>query len=134
MYGDIWYMPGKKTLVSAILEDLKVNYLWSEYPKKLAPLSFEEVLRKAKNCDYWINLSDFENAEELASNDKRYTWFEAYQKKNMYAATKRKSKNGGNDFFETGLVKPNLILKDLAKIFYPEHFSKHELYFYKKLE
>jgi len=46
----------------------------------------------------------------------------------------RMSPNGGNDFWESGVVHPDLILKDLISIFHPEIAGQQTLYYYRKLE
>ncbi|MDR1896924.1 MAG: iron ABC transporter substrate-binding protein, partial [Prevotellaceae bacterium] len=42
--------------------------------------------------------------------------------------------NHGDDFWESGIVKPDVILKDMIKIFHPELLPEHELYFYRHLK
>lgn len=44
------------------------------------------------------------------------------------------NENGGNDYWESGVTNPHLVLADLIKIFHPELLPDHELYFYQKLE
>jgi len=41
---------------------------------------------------------------------------------------------GGNDFWETGVIRPDLILSDLITIFHPDIMESDSLYFYQKVE
>jgi iron complex transport system substrate-binding protein len=41
---------------------------------------------------------------------------------------------GGNDFFESGVINPHLILKDMIKIFHPDLLTDHQLHYYMKLK
>lgn len=46
---------------------------------------------------------------------------------------KRLNENGGNDYWETGVGNPHLILADLAKIFHPNLMADHELVFFRRI-
>lgn len=40
---------------------------------------------------------------------------------------------GGNDFWETGSFRPDIILQDIVQIIHPENKKKDSLFFYKRL-
>ena len=40
----------------------------------------------------------------------------------------RSTPNGGNDYYESGIVHPDLILRDLVKIFHPELIDEEFIY------
>ncbi len=48
----------------------------------------------------------------------------------VYHTTLRVNPEGGNDFWESGAVHPERILKDLAAIFNPGIFPEDSLYYY----
>ena len=52
---------------------------------------------------------------------------------NVYNCDKRISGNG-NDFWESGQVRPDLVLEDLIRIFHPEILEGRDLCYYRKLE
>jgi len=41
---------------------------------------------------------------------------------------------GGNDYWETGSLRPDLVLADLIKILHPDLLPEHELVFRRRLE
>ena len=41
---------------------------------------------------------------------------------------------GGNDYWETGTSRPDLVLADLLKIFHPELVPEHDLFFHRRLD
>ena len=43
----------------------------------------------------------------------------------MYNNNNRVNNFGGNDYWESGVVSPQLVLKDLVKIFYPDSYTAH---------
>ena len=43
------------------------------------------------------------------------------------------SKNGGNDYWESGVVHPERLLADLIHIMHPDMLPDRELYYYQRL-
>lgn len=134
-YGDIWYMPGGKSYLSQLIRDAGAMYvLENDTSHGVLHLSFEEVYQKAAKADYWINISSFKNLNEVHANDSRYTWFKAFKMKNIFNTIARVNSNGGNDYWESGMLNPDLILKDLIHIFHPGKLKNHSFMYYQKLE
>ena len=135
MYSDVWYMPGGKSWAGKYFRDASANYLWDGNDESGSiPLSFEAVYSVAHNADYWIGASSFESLAELSSQDSRYRSFKAFEQGNVYTYNARVNESGGNDFFEMGTARPDLVLSDLVKILHPGLLPDHELYFYRKLD
>ncbi|MXV37229.1 ABC transporter substrate-binding protein [Flavobacteriaceae bacterium Ap0902] len=135
MRGDIWYLPGGKSFSAQFFADAGGDYLWKEDTTEGSiNLDFEQVYDKAKDAEFWLNASDYKTISQLNDAHKNHRWFQAYKEGNVYSFAKRTNENGANDFFETGTVRPDLVLKDLISILHPEVLPDHELYFYQKLE
>lgn len=133
-YGDVWYMPGGRSYMAKLLEDAGAKYLWAnDNTSGSLPLSFEQVYTKAFNAEFWINTADWKSTADAITADPRNAYFSAVKKANIYNNNLRINKHGGNDYWERGLLNPNLILADLIKIFHPELLPSHQLIFYKKL-
>lgn len=134
-YGDVWYMPAGKSYLSQLIKDAGGKYLWAtDTHTGSLNLDFERVYQTASTADYWINISSFSSMEEVLGADPRYAKFNAFQMKNIFNNIARLNENGGNDFWESGMLNPDLLLEDLIHIFHPEMFSSQPLKFYKKLE
>jgi iron complex transport system substrate-binding protein len=130
-----WFVAGGKSFIARFIADAGGHYPWADNEERGGlPLDFETVLHKAENADYWINVILAENRAQLLKIDGRYKSFKAFEKGNIYSYTARKSENGGYDFFESAIVKPDLVLADLIKIFYPDLLPEQKLYYYKKLD
>ena len=71
--------------------------------------------------------------DEMIQSDERHRFFTSLKSGNIYNNNKRISSGGGSDFWESGVVYPNIVLKDLIKIFHPDIIPDHELYYYQKL-
>ena len=134
MFGDVWYLPAKNTLQAKLINDAKGNYIFNKKQSDNAlNLSFEEVYAEAKNATHWINPS-YNSLAQMKASYPNYSWFEAYKNGNVYNSNKRSNANGAQDYFEQGIIRPDIILNDLGKIFYPELFPNYELYFYQQLK
>ena len=134
MYGDIWYMPGGKSFSARYFKDAGAHYLWDDSDSQGAiNISFEEVLGRANKADYWLNASDFSDLNALSMSNKHYQLFNSFKEKNVYAYTNRK-KGKSNDYFESGALRSDLVLKDLIKIIHPSVLPNSELYYYKRLQ
>jgi iron complex transport system substrate-binding protein len=82
----------------------------------------------------WLNPGTAITKEDILAADSRFNDFKSFQNGRIYNNNKRMSLAGGNDFWETGVVRPDLILSDLITIFHPEIMEYDSLYFYQKVE
>jgi iron complex transport system substrate-binding protein len=135
VYGDAWFLPGGQNYAAKILNDAGCNYLYKDDSTSgFLELSFESVYNKAVDVDLWIGVGSYTNLDEIALADHRYTNLKAFKTKKAYTYNARIGATGGSEFLELGYLRPDIILKDLVKIAYPELLPDHELYFHKKLE
>lgn len=134
-FQDTWSMPGSRSYIAQLLADAGADYLWADDTSTGSqPLSFEEVFERARNADFWLNPGSWQSLSEIEAADERFTRFAAFQNGNVFNNNKRLNENGGNDYWETGVTNPHLILADLIKILHPELLPDHELYFYQQLK
>lgn len=129
-----WYVPGGNSFQAGLLKDAGAHYLWADNEESVSlPLDFEVVLSKALEADFWLNVSTFRSRVEMEAADERYALFSAYKNKQVYNNTKTMTSYFGNDYWETGAARPDLILSDLIQIFHPELLSADSLTFYERL-
>lgn len=134
MYGDVWYLPSGSVLQAKLIDDAKGNYVYNaKTGEQSLNLNFEQVYADAKEATHWLNPS-FSSLEEMKANYPNYAWIKAFKEENVYNSNKRMLESGAQDYFEQGIVRPDLILNDLGKIFHPELFPNYELYFYQQLK
>lgn len=134
MYKDIWYVPGADSWGAKLIKAAGGDYLFKDHPGTGSiQLSYEYVLEKAQEADFWIGASDHNTLEEMGKFDPRYTHFHAFENGQVYTYTKKKGAKGGVEYFELGYLRPDLILQDLIKIMYPEKSPDYTPYFYSRL-
>lgn len=130
-----WYMPGGQSYLAQLLRDGKADYCWfSDSTSGSFPLSFEVVYDKQGDADLWFGPAQCRNMEDLKALDDRYTLFESYKKGNVYCYTKRLKDSGANDWFEMGIMQPDVVFKDIIKILHPELLPNYEFHYYQQLK
>jgi len=134
LYEDKWYLPQGESWGAQFLANAGGNYLWQQTKGtgSLA-LSFEEVIEKGLNADFWIGPGQFTTLADLAKASENYTKFKAYKTKNIYTFSAKKGKTGGVIYYELAPNRPDIVLKDLVKILHPDLLPNHTLYFFQKL-
>ena len=118
-----------------MFDDAGANYIWRDNTENVSlSLDFEVVLSKAISADYWLNVSTFRSLDEISEADERFELFKAYKTQKVYNNTKTLTTYMGNDYWETGAARPDLILEDLVHIFHPDVNPNHVFNFYQKLK
>ena len=133
-FKDTWHIPYGNSWAAQFIEDANASYLWADKKGKGSiALNFESVLDKAKNANYWIAIGSYDSKEQLLASNSHYQQFDMFQKNNIYMSNK-KGETGGLLFYEVAPTRPDLILKDLIKIFHPQLLPNYELHFYTQLK
>lgn len=135
LYKDKWNLPAGESFTAQLYKDANADYLWkaSEGQGSLV-LSFETVFEKAEKAEYWIGSGYYTSMEEVAAANAHYQQFETFKTKEIYSFSKRRSENGGVEYFEFGPLQPDIVLKDLIKVVHPELLPGYEPYFLQKLD
>lgn len=135
MFKDTWYVPAGESFIAKFLADANLNYLWkgSEGTGSLS-LSFESVLDKAHDADFWIGCGSFETKDALVQKHESYEQFTPVKNGNLYTKSLKRGATGGIEFYEFAPIQPDLVLKDLIKIAHPELLPDYELRFYQRLK
>ncbi|MEO1214219.1 MAG: ABC transporter substrate-binding protein [Bacteroidota bacterium] len=94
-------------------------------------ISDEFVLEKAKEVDFIIS---FQSTTENWPPDSHMKDFPAFEKRNLYHHFSRYKDYGAYDWYQTASMRPDILLKDLIKLFHPEVLPEHELFFMDKIQ
>jgi iron complex transport system substrate-binding protein len=134
-FRDTWFISPGNSYAGQFIEDAGGNYLWDNTESSVSmPYSIEDVFLRALKADYWLNIGSVSSKREISSLDSRLESIPCYRDGNMYNNNKRISPSGGNDYWESGIINPHLILKDIAAILHPELFPDTGLIYYRKIE
>lgn len=134
LYGDTWYVAGGRSYVARLIADAGGDYLWADDSSTGGqPLAFEAVFDQARDADIWINPNYWMSLSDGLLEDERYAEFEAFASGAVYNNNARVTPMGGNDYYELGSARPDLLLADLIAIFHPDLLPDHDLFFYQQL-
>ncbi|MGD9977466.1 MAG: ABC transporter substrate-binding protein [Bacteroidales bacterium] len=133
-YRDVWYFPGGNNYLSKLISDAGGNYIFSHLTGSVSyPVSFEKSLEGALNSDIWINTGTAMSLNDIEEFDSRLVNVPPFKNSRVFNNNQRLSPGGGNDFWESGALRPDLILHDLMAILHPEMVKDSNLYYYRKL-
>lgn len=134
MFEGTWYLPKGTSWGSLLLAQAGGNYLWKETEGTGSlSLSFETVLEKAKEADFWITSGQFSSLKQMTDANPHYSQFKAFKNKNVYSFCGKKGKTGGILYYELAPNRPDIVLKDIVKTLHPELLPNYTPFFFEKL-
>jgi iron complex transport system substrate-binding protein len=128
--GD-WKAPEKDSYLATLIKDAGGVYILDEKSNK--NLKFEEILKLRSKIDFWLPHTVWSSHKDILNEDKKYQLLFSDTNIKVYNASKKSSADAGFDFWETGLSRPDLILKDLITMFNHKNQKDLILKWYKKL-
>lgn len=133
-YGDSWFMPSTKSYAVRLIEDAGGSYIYGKNTGNSSlPIDLEEAYLLASDADMWINVGMANSLEEVAKMCPKFTDTRCFRNGNVFNNNARTNAAGGNDYYESAVVNPDILLRDLVKIFHPE-LVEEEFVYYKKLK
>lgn len=134
LYGSQWFMPGGNTQFAIYMKDAGAKYLLEDNEEKRAiPLSFEQVLVEAKQARLWVNAGNYTRKSDMLALHPNYTKLEVFQKGKIYGIS-GKIQGKANDYFESGVVRADLVLQDYINIVHPDLISSDSLVYFRELQ
>ncbi len=132
-YRGTWSLAGGKSYTAQLFRDAHASYLYENDTISTSISSnIEQALINFSETDIWIGTQECSLNDLGQSNDK-YRLFKAFRQGNVYNMNKRVNKNGGNDYWESAVVRPDLLLQDMIKICHPELLPEYETVYLEKL-
>ena len=135
-FKDVWYVPDADSYTAQFLRDAGTTYAWdkAKAAKGSLALSFETVAPVALTADYWLQTGSAATKADITAQDARYATFAPFKTGHVYNNNRRTNAQGSNDYWESGAVRPDLVLSDLLKILHPELLPTWQLYYYQQLK
>lgn len=134
-WKDTWYMAGGESFAARLIKDAGGTYLWQDNPSTQAvPMDLETVYLKGVHADIWINPGAATSLSDILLMDERFGDLPVLNKGSVFNNNARINARGGNDYWESGTVRPDLILADLIGIFHPDLMTDHRFVYYRQLK
>lgn len=118
-YGQVWYVPGGKSLMNCLINDAGGRNPFESYgglsSVALAP---EKVLAEAHDADVWLvryNQTTEKTLAELAKDSPVNSHFKAYKEGNVYGCNTRYI-----NFYEETPYHPDRLLRDMISVLHPD--------------
>lgn len=133
-YGDAWTLPPSGSYTVRLIEDAGGVFVGAQDTGNTShAIDIEQAWMLASIADVWLNTGQAKSLAEVAQMCPRFTDTEVYRKGNIYNNNRRITPSGGNDYFESAVVHPDLVLRDLIKIFSPD-LVKEDFVYYRRLQ
>jgi len=130
-----WYISGTNSYIARLIKDAGGDYLWSDLNyKDSQPLNLESVYEKAFMADFWLNTGDVNNISDIMKVDERFRELPPLKKGKVFNNNNKINKFGGNAYYSTGVVEPDIVLSDIIYILHPEILPDHNLKYYKQIK
>jgi iron complex transport system substrate-binding protein len=134
-YGDSWFMASTSSYVAQLIKDAGGDYLYKgNSSNQSLTIDMEQAAILTSQADVWINVDGADSIAELSAKYPKFADTPCVKAGQVYRNDRRSVPQGGNDYWESGVVYPDAVLADLAKIFYPELMEEIEYTYYRKLE
>ena len=134
-WKDAWYVAGGKSFAAKLISDAGGRYVFEDEDHAEArPMGIERVFMRGLDADIWINPGVATSLDVILDHDRRFGKLQAFQQRQVFNHTKRMNGSGGNDYWETGVLRPDLVLEDLAAIFRDPQVKSSELFYYERLK
>lgn len=134
-YKDVWYLPGDRSYMVRLLDDAGSDYLGrGEDTDVSRPASAEKALLLMTEADFWLNPGMAQDMTQLKADNRRFATLPVVLGGKVFNNNARITPMGGSDFWESGAVRPDIVLADMIKILHPELLPDHELYYFRKLK
>ena len=133
-WNDSWVMPSTQSYMAQLVTDAGADYIYKENNSNSStPIGLETAYKLIQKADYWINVGMASTLDELKTVNPKFVDAKAVREKTVYNNNLRTTPTGGNDYWESAVVRPDIVLRDLIHIFHPELVSD-SLYYYRHLE
>ena len=134
-YRDTWFMPSSRSFMVRLIEDAGGEYVYTKNDSDTSvAVDLEEAYLLASAADTWINVGPCNPLAELTAQNPKFADVPAVRNRQVFNNNRRQTPAGGSDFWESGVIRPDLVLHDLCAVFNPQAADTAELYYYKRLE
>lgn len=133
-YGDSWFMPSTESYAVRLIKDAGGDYIYKKNTGNAStPIDMEAAYLLASAADMWLNVGMANTLGEVKAACPKFADTRCFRNGDVYNNNARTNAAGGNDYFESAVVHPDLVLRDLIKIFHPE-LVEEDFVYYKRLK
>lgn len=94
-------------------------------------ISLEEALLLVNEADLWLNVGQCKKLDELRTLAPHFATAPVVCRGDVYNNNLRQTPAGGSDFWESAIVRPDVVLRDMVTIM---EYGDSALYYHRRLE
>jgi iron complex transport system substrate-binding protein len=95
------------------------------------PISLEEAYMLVSDADIWLNAGQCSTMAELCSSAPHFVNTRVVLAGDVYNNNRRRTAAGGSDFWESAIMRPDVVLSDLVTILAGDD---DETFYYQQLQ
>lgn len=134
MFQGTWYVPGGNSFNAWLFRDAQLDYRYEKNNESGSiGLDIETVLTQFGKSDIWFGCNA-DTYVELVGKDAKYLLLPPVKNRKVFNNHNRITSSGGNDYFESAVAHPHLVLSDLVKAAYPHLLPGYSFTYIKPLE
>lgn len=117
-YQEVWYMPSDDSYMVQLLEDAGGTYIYKGRNKTAGSvgISLEEAYMLVSKADLWLNVGQCNTLDELRQSAPHFARCAVVERGDVYNNNARRTVAGGSDFWESAIVRPDIVLEDMVNI------------------
>jgi iron complex transport system substrate-binding protein len=129
-----WYISGSRSYIARLVKDAGGKYIWDHLDfNESRPIGLEKIYEKALVADLWLNPGEALSKKDILSADERFGNLLSFKNDKVFNNNNMLVETGGNAFYESGVIEPDIILSDLIYILHPQLLPSYRLKYYRKL-
>ena len=133
-YADSWFMPSVTSYMARLIRDAGGDYIYQKNTSSHSlPIDMEEAAMLTAEADIWLHVEGVSSLQDLRNQYPRFANMPCVMRGAVYNNDRLREPGKGNDYWESGVVQPDIVLRDLIRIFHPELLAD-ELVYYRKIE
>ena len=115
-YQDVWYMPANSSYMVRLVHDAGGDYIFDNESNSSVGISLEEAVELVSKTDIWLNPGQCTSLDELRATAPIFASMAVVERGDVYNNNRRRGEGGGSDFWESAIVRPDVVLSDLVEI------------------
>lgn len=133
-YMDVWFMPSRGSYMAQLIADAGGEYVYgTNSANKSLAIDVEEAYLLVAGADKWINVGQAKSMAEMRRLYPKFADTKPMREEEVYNMTQRGTSGGGNDYWESGVIRPDVVLRDMVKIFHPALVEADSFVYYGRL-
>ena len=109
-------MPSNDSYMVRLVEDAGGKYIYDNPSSSSVGISLEKAVELVSEADLWLNPGQCTTLDELRASAPIFATMDVVRRGDVYNNNRRRSEGGGSDFWESAIVRPDVVLGDMVEI------------------